>query len=134
MILGAVGWVLVRESKGLLIGEQAGSELSSSILALAETQSGVDGANGVIATHLAPAQVVVALSLEFSDELRTPQIEEAVQSLEARVRDRHHEVVALFVKPQSHAGFREAARAARRYVAFTNPEERNKTEAPGSRL
>jgi cation diffusion facilitator family transporter len=70
LILGTVGWVLVRESKGLLIGEQAGSELSNSILALAESQSGVDGANGVIATHLAPSQVVVTLSLEFADDLR----------------------------------------------------------------
>jgi Co/Zn/Cd efflux system component len=52
MVLAVVGWVLVRESKGLLIGEQAGSELSQSILALAKEQDGVEGANGVIATHL----------------------------------------------------------------------------------
>jgi hypothetical protein len=134
LILGVVGWVLVRKSKGLLIGEQAGSELPNSILALAENQNGVEAANGVIATHLAPSQIVLTLSLEFSDELRTPQIEEAVQSLEARVRQRHREVVALFVKPQSHAGFKEAARARGRYVAFTNPGERNKTKAPRSKL
>ena len=96
-------------------------ELSQSILALAERQSGVDGANGVIATHLAPDQIVVTLSLEFSDESRTPQIEAAVSSLEARIRDRHPEVIALFVKPQSHPGFKEAARD--RNVAFTKVEE-----------
>lgn len=111
LVLAAVGWVLVRESKGLLIGEQAGSELSQSILALAEKQDGVEGANGLIATHLAPDQIVVTLSLEFSDELRTPQIEEAVRSLEARIREKHPEVVALFVKPQSHGGFKKAVRA-----------------------
>ena len=125
IVLAVVGWVLVRESKELLIGEQAGSELSQSILALAEEQNGVEGANGVIATHLAPDQIVAALSLEFSDELRTPQIEEAVRSLEARIRDKHPEVVALFVKPQSHAGFREAARATGHTVAFTNVRERD---------
>lgn len=59
----------MRESKGLLIGEQASSELSQSIVALAESQDGVEGANGVVATHLAPDQVTVTLSLEFSDEL-----------------------------------------------------------------
>ena len=87
-------------------------------------------AKGVIATHLAPSQVVVTLSLEFSDELRTPQIEEAVQSLEARVRERRPEVVALFVKPQSHAGFKGAARARDRHVAFANLEEKTKAKAP----
>jgi divalent metal cation (Fe/Co/Zn/Cd) transporter len=71
LVLAVVGRVLVRESKGLLIGEQASSELSESIVALSERQDGVEGANGVIATHLAPNQIVVALSLEFSDELHT---------------------------------------------------------------
>jgi divalent metal cation (Fe/Co/Zn/Cd) transporter len=111
----------VRESKGLLIGEQASGEFSQSILALAESQDGVEGANGVVATHLAPDQIVVTLSLEFSDQLRTPEIEEAVRSLEARVRGKHPEVIALFVKPQSHAGFKEAAR--NRNITFTRIEE-----------
>lgn len=117
LVLALVGWVLVRESKGLLIGEQASGEFSQSILALAESQDGVEGANGVVATHLAPDQIVVTLSLEFSDQLRTPEIEEAVRSLEARVRGKHPEVIALFVKPQSHAGFKEAART--RNITFT---------------
>jgi divalent metal cation (Fe/Co/Zn/Cd) transporter len=129
MVLAVVGWVLVRESKGLLIGEQAGSELSQSILALAEEQDGVEGANGVIATHLAPEQIVATLSLEFSDDLRTPQIEEAVRSLEARIRDKHPEVVALFVKPQGHAGSREAARTTGHIVTFTNVREKDQTKA-----
>jgi hypothetical protein len=64
----------------------------------------------VIATHLAPDQIVVALSLEFSDQLPTPEIERAVSTLEARVREKHPEVVALFVKPQGRAGFKKAVR------------------------
>jgi cation diffusion facilitator family transporter len=123
LVLAFVGWVLVRESKGLLIGEQASSDFSQSVLACAEKQDGVDGASGVVAIHLAPDQIVVTLSLEFSDKLRTPQIEEAVRSLEARIRDKHPEVIALFVKPQSHAGFKEAARAMDRNIAFTKVEE-----------
>jgi cation diffusion facilitator family transporter len=123
LVLAFVGWVLVRESKGLLIGEQASSELSQAILALAESQDGVDGANGVVATHLAPDQIVVTLSVEFSDELRTPEIEEAVRSLEARIRAKHPEVIALFVKPQTHSGFREALRARGRSIAFTKAEK-----------
>ena len=72
----------------------ASSDFAQSILACAEAQDGVEGANGVVATHLAPDQIVVTLSLEFSDELRTPQIEEAVRAVEARIHEKHQEVVA----------------------------------------
>jgi cation diffusion facilitator family transporter len=119
LVLAFVGWVLVRESKDLLIGEQASAELSQSIVALAESQDGVEGANTVVTTHLAPDQVVVTLCLEFADELRAPEIEEAVRSLEARIREKHPEVIALFIKPRSHSGFREAVRTQPRNSALT---------------
>jgi hypothetical protein len=62
---------------------------------------------------LAPQEILVALSLEFADELRTPEIEAKVIELERCVRLSHPEIVAVFVKPQSPEGFRETA--ARRF-------------------
>jgi hypothetical protein len=41
------------------------------------------------------------LSLEFSDAMLAPQIEEAVISLEQKLREENPEIVALFVKPQT---------------------------------
>jgi len=55
-------------------------------------------------------RVVVALSVEFADELRTPEIESVVERLEQRVRDRIPDVVALFVKPQTCGRFLQAER------------------------
>ena len=40
-------------------------------------------------------------SLEFSDVMLAPQIEEAVISLEQKMREENPEIVALFVKPQT---------------------------------
>jgi divalent metal cation (Fe/Co/Zn/Cd) transporter len=57
--------------------------------------------------QLAPDQVLVALSLEFADDLRTPAIEKAVTEIESRVRAAHPEVVALFVKPQTQRSYQE---------------------------
>jgi hypothetical protein len=62
-----------------------------------------------IAVHLAPQGILVALSLEFADELKTPEIEAKVIELERCVRLSPAEVVAVFVKPQSLEGFRETA-------------------------
>jgi cation diffusion facilitator family transporter len=100
-VLGTTALLVARESKGLLIGERASEHIAGSIVELARSEPGVVGASGAFTVHLAPEQIVVALNLEFDDDFRSPQIERSVQSLERRVRDRHPEVVALFVKPKA---------------------------------
>lgn len=105
VVLAIAATVLARENKALLIGERASDDVINSILSLAISEQSVDGANNVFALHLAPDQILVALSLEFSDELRTPQIEAAVVRLEERIRAKHPEVIALFIKPQTRRTF-----------------------------
>ena len=58
--------------------------------------------------HLAPDQILVAISLEFADDLRTPQIEDLVITIERKIRAAHPEVVTLFVKPQTSKTFGDA--------------------------
>jgi cation diffusion facilitator family transporter len=111
VLLAAVAALLARESKALLIGERADPKIAASIDAIAERQPGVQSANGVFTIHLAPEQIVVALSIEFDDELRAPAIELAVAEIERSVRERHPEVVALFVKPQTPGAFARSRRA-----------------------
>lgn len=106
LVLAATAVLLARESKSLLIGERADSRLSDSILRIAGQAKAVVRANGVITVQLAPDQVVAALSLEFADELRTPDIEAAVVDIEKRLRLAHPEVTTLFVKPQSSHSYR----------------------------
>ena len=101
LILGATAALLARESKSLLIGEQADPHLSRSILAIAAAEPAVSRANGLLTVQLAPDQIVAALSLEFKDDLRAPQIEDQVIALERKVRAAHPQIVALFVKPQT---------------------------------
>jgi len=50
---------------------------------------------------------MVALSIEFADELRTSDIEAKVTELENRIRLKHPQVTALFVKPQTSERYRE---------------------------
>jgi cation diffusion facilitator family transporter len=113
LILGVTAWLLAKETKSLLIGERADPGIVDSILHVVGQIDGVTHANGVLTVHLAPQEILVALSLEFADELKTPEIEAKVIELERCVRLSHPEVVAVFVKPQSPEGFKEAA--ARRF-------------------
>jgi divalent metal cation (Fe/Co/Zn/Cd) transporter len=111
LILAGTAIFLARESKSLLIGEQADPSLLKSILAIAAAAPAISRANGLLTVQLAPNQVVAALSLEFADDLKAPQIEEQVIDLERKVRAAHPEIVALFVKPQTDKTFREGRRS-----------------------
>lgn len=100
VVLGATALVLARESKGLLIGEPASSDLRDAVTRTAREIDGIERAHIVFSVHMAPDQVVIALSLEFRDAMRADDIEAAVDALERRIQERHAEVIAIFVKPE----------------------------------
>jgi cation diffusion facilitator family transporter len=122
LLLAAVAALLAQESKSLLIGERADRRLSDSVLRIAGAVGGVAHANGVLTFQLAPDQILVALSLEFSDDLRAPQIEAAVVELERQLREVHPEVMTVFVKPQAPGTYREVVRKRYGEEARAEPE------------
>ena len=79
MVLATAALLVARESKGLLIGERASDRIVNSIAELARNEAGVEGTSKIFTVHLAPAQIMAALNLEFRDDLTTPQIERAVE-------------------------------------------------------
>jgi cation diffusion facilitator family transporter len=105
IVLAGTAAILARESKELLIGERASEEIQASIVAIAQSESGVEAANGAMTIHLAPDQIAVMLSLEFNDDLRTTELESVVVNLEKRIRHKHPEVIAVFIKPQTRGSF-----------------------------
>lgn len=113
VVLACTAGLLARESKSLLIGERADRALSDSLLRIAEAASASSKANGVLTVQLAPDQILAALSLEFADSLRVPEVEAAVVEIERQIRAAHPEIVTLFIKPQTAAAFKETVR--RRY-------------------
>jgi divalent metal cation (Fe/Co/Zn/Cd) transporter len=106
-VLAVTAIMLARESKELLIGEPAGTRVTNSIMAIARAQEGVERVNGIITVHLAPDEIVLALSLEFADSLTTTDIEQRVAALERKLRSAHPEIVTVFIKPQSRDQFRQ---------------------------
>lgn len=115
-VLGITASVLARESKGLLIGERAHPAVAASLESLAMADPDVVSANVILTVHLAPTQIVAALSIQYSDHLRTPEIEASVERLERRLCERHPEVTELLVKPQTRERF-EIGRRERFHLA-----------------
>lgn len=109
LVLAGTAILLARESKSLLIGEPAERALIDSIKRIANNASRISRTNGVLTVHLAPDQILAALSLEFGDDLRTSQIEETVVNIERAIKEAHPEIVTLFIKPQTAVAFRKTA-------------------------
>jgi cation diffusion facilitator family transporter len=108
ILLGLVAAFLGRESKGLLIGEPAQSEVTDAICAIVSGERGIERASGLFTVHVGPRQVVAGITVDFRDDLTARQVERIVATIEARVREAHPEIVSLLIKPQSAADFAKA--------------------------
>ena len=110
LVLACTSTLLARESKSLLIGERADGALVKSMLEIANAACGPSRANGVLTLHLAPDQVMAAMSFEFDDALTAPQIERLIADIERRIHDAHPQVTTLFIKPQNPQQYAERVR------------------------
>jgi len=109
LVLATTAIFLARETKGLLMGEAASPEVQRRVLAIVQADPAIDKANGVLTVHLGPTQIVVGLSAEFEDALRTPEIEACVERLEQRLKAEVPEITGVFVKPQKSGTWRRRA-------------------------
>jgi cation diffusion facilitator family transporter len=111
LLLGGVALFLARENKHLLIGEGARPALQESVAAITRMEGGVENFNGMLSIQLAPREVVVALSIDFEDQLTAREVQDVVARLEARIRKQHPDVVLILVKPQDAATYAKARHA-----------------------
>ena len=100
-LLTVAAVMLAKETKALLIGESADRDLSAGVLRIAESDSAVRRANGVLTVQMGPREVVAALSIEFEDSHYTPEVEAAIVRIERETRRQWPEVIALFVQPRT---------------------------------
>jgi cation diffusion facilitator family transporter len=109
-VLAAASFLLARETKALLLGENAPQQLTDALMRIATDDPAVRHANGALTVQIGPDSVVAALSAEFEDALTADEIEACVRRIERAVQREHREVVALFIKPQTAATWAERAR------------------------
>ncbi len=123
LILAVTAALLAYESKGLLIGESAGRELTEAIRRRVTAHPGVERVNELLTMHLAPRQVLLTLSLDFKDALSSAEVEKVVTDLEARIIEAHPEVSRVFIEAQSWASHARRAREAEAAAEEDEPEE-----------
>jgi len=98
LLLAAVAVLLIRESRGLLIGEGIRPETARAIRAIAREQSDVYDVGRVLSMYMGPNDVLAVIDLDFKDGTSTENAGAAIAEIEARVRERYPMIKRLFIE------------------------------------
>ena len=95
----ATATLLARETLSLMTGESASAEVLADVRAVLDADRQVAAVDEVLSMHLGPEEILVAISIDFRDDLDSPQIEEAARRLSATLKARRPAISRVFLQP-----------------------------------
>jgi len=111
LILAVTAMFLAYETKALLIGEAAEDEISDGIAEIVAAAPSVKSINELRTMHMGPEDVLMALSLDFHDDLTAGNVEDAIYILEMAIKQRFPVIKRVFIEVQSRRHHDEAVAA-----------------------
>ncbi|GAA3920374.1 cation diffusion facilitator family transporter [Hymenobacter algoricola] len=94
---------MLKETRGLLVGEGVDATTLASLQALAAAEPAVAGIQPPLSMYLGPQDAFLALDVRFRKDLSAQQMEDAVLHLERAIRAKHPEFKRIFVEAESFA-------------------------------
>ena len=101
IILAITASLLAYESKGLLVGEGADKEVVGVIREIVNQENGIISINETLTMHMGPQDVLLNLSLDFSDNLSSPEVEAIISRLESKIKAEYPQIQRIFIEAQS---------------------------------
>ena len=114
IILAGTAALLAFETKGLLIGEAASRELTQGVRGIVGRAKDVRHINELRTLHMAPNDILLALSLDFHDELSAGRVEQTIFKLEKDIKNRFPDIRRLYIEVQSKEDHNRAVMTSRR--------------------
>ena len=106
-ILAVTAGLLAFECKGLLTGEGASEEVVTGIKQIINESQGIKHVNEVLTLHLGPEDILLNVSLDFEDDLSSGEVEEAISTLESRIKQMFPEIRRVFIEAQGWGAHRK---------------------------
>ena len=100
-ILAVVAVFLAYESKELLLGESAASEIVQSIQRLAMNDPAVEQIQPPLTMHFGPRDVLLNMIIQFRRGLSGADIVTAVDRLEKTIREQHPSIKRIFIEAEA---------------------------------
>ena len=102
VLLVLIAIVLAREMKSLLIGEAASDADIDAMTKAIDAAPYVERLINLRSEHIGPDELLVAAKIEFTHELTVPQLADAIDEVEIRVRTAVPTARRLFIEPDIH--------------------------------
>jgi cation diffusion facilitator family transporter len=113
LLLAGVAVLLVRESRGLLIGEGIRASTAEEIRRLAAERAEVERVGRPLSMYIGREQVLLMLDVQFRDGTPAEAVAHAIEAIEREVRRRFPVIRVIAIEPRrlAPAGQPEAVRA-----------------------
>jgi cation diffusion facilitator family transporter len=100
LLLIATAVFLARETLSLLTGESASRRSLAQVQALLAADRRVAAVDEILSMQLGPREVLMALTIDFRDDLAGEEVERAAAELTLAVEQAHPEITRLFMRPR----------------------------------
>ena len=101
ILLIATSTVLASETRSLLIGESAGRSTVQGVRRIMLLDGRVQDVSEVLTMHFGPTDILVAVSLDFQDDLTAEDVEEAIAEITINLQREMPDITRLFLRPIS---------------------------------
>jgi cation diffusion facilitator family transporter len=101
LLLVCVALFLIYKTKRLLVGTGVDDEILDDIERLVRAQPHIDEMGPPLTSYLGPADVVLAIDVEFDHGLTSEQIEQAIDDLQDVIRAKYPEMKRIFIEAKS---------------------------------
>ncbi|WP_029528251.1 MULTISPECIES: cation diffusion facilitator family transporter [Polaromonas] len=97
-ILAGVAVLLIRESRGLLVGEGVRPETAAAIRAIAQQQPQIKKAGLPLTMYIGADDVLLALDVVFADSVGADDAAATVEQIERTIRERFPKVTRIYIE------------------------------------
>ena len=101
LLLMLVAVFLVGRTKGLLVGTGVDAATLTNLERIARDQPQVREIRSPLTMYLGPNDVIMALDVDFADNLTSTQVAQAVEHLQDAIRKEHPEVQRIFIEAKN---------------------------------
>jgi cation diffusion facilitator family transporter len=108
LLLAGVAVLLIRESRGLIVGEGLKPETAREIQAMGRGEDAVRGVGPILSMYIGADEVLVTLDVVFDAETPADEMAAAIKRIEARMRERFPKIRRIYIEAVA-PGQRDAA-------------------------
>jgi cation diffusion facilitator family transporter len=98
LLLAGVAVLLIRESRGLLVGEGVKPETAEIIRTIAREEPDVQHAGPVLSMYIGAEEVLVTFDVTFDGNTPAHRVVEAIRRIEGRIRERFPKIQRIYIE------------------------------------